>query len=307
MDIIGKRYWFFGFSLLLIVPGLIALSVWGLPLAIDFTGGSKLEVQLPAARALTTSKVSVVLDEFGFGDNIVQLSDDDVVIIRTKDMEDSMRSAIMDRLGETFDSEVVLLDFTSVGPVVGREIASRAVLAVGVAALGILGYITYAFRGVPHAFRYGMGAIFALLHDVAIVLSFATIMGRFFGWEVDALFLTAVLTVIGFSVHDSIVVFDRIRENLGRYRRAPYEEVVNHSVVQTLDRSINTQLTAVFTLFALALFGGTTIRIFVITMLVGMISGTYSSIFTAAPILVLWENREWRNWFRRSTPPATAQ
>lgn len=303
-DIISKRYWFFAFSLIMTVPGLIALGLWGLPLAIDFTGGSKLEVQMPDAVNPTTSDVDTVLAEFGLDNHIVQLSSDNVVIIRTKAMQDSTRAAIMERLGETFQSEVVLLDFSSVGPVVGREIASRAVLAVAIASIGILLYITYAFRGVQHAFRYGVCAIIALLHDVAVVVSFAAIMGHFFGWEVDALFLTALLTVIGFSVHDSIVVFDRIRENLGRYRRASFQAVVNHSVLQTLDRSINTQLVAVLALVALSLFGGTTIRTFVITMLVGMISGTYSSIANASPVLVVWENREWRTWFRRKSAQA---
>ncbi len=174
-----------------------------------------------------------------------------------------------------------------------------------VAALAILLYIWYAFRGVPHAWRYGTAAIVAMLHDVFVVLGVAAILGHFLGWEVDALFLTALLTVIGFSVHDTIVVFDRIRENQSIYRRVPYEKVVNHSIVQTLDRSINTQLTVLFTLLALALFGGLTIRHFVVTLLVGVLSGTYSSIFNASPILVVWENGEWKNWFKPRQTPAT--
>jgi preprotein translocase subunit SecF len=136
------------------------------------------------------------------------------------------------------------------------------------------------------------------------VLGVEAILAYFLGWEADALFLTALLTVIGFSVHDTIVVFDRIRENSHVYRRVPYEPLVKHSIVQTLDRSINTQLTVMFTLFALVLFGGDSIRHFVIILLVGIFSGTYSSIFNASPILVVWENQEWKNWFRR---PATAQ
>jgi preprotein translocase subunit SecF len=138
-----------------------------------------------------------------------------------------------------------------------------------------------------------------MLHDVAVVVGVEAIVAHFFKWEVDSLFLTALLTVIGFSVHDTIVVFDRIRENLNIYRRLPYETVVNHSIVQTLVRSINTQLTVMLTLLTLALFGGITIRHFVVTLLVGVFSGTYSSIFNASPILVVWENREWHNWFRR--------
>ncbi len=300
LNIVGRRYWYFGLSLLVMIPGLIALGLWGLPLAIDFTGGSKLEVTVKQADKLSTRQVALLLDEVGFSDNVVQLSSGNVVIIRTKSMDDVSKSDVISALETEFDSVVELLSFESVGPVVGREVAGRAVQAVGIAALGILAYITYAFRGVQNSFRYGVCAILALLHDTAVVVGMAAIFGRLLGWEVDALFLTALLTVIGFSVHDSIVVFDRIRENLGKYRRADYEEVVNLSIVQTLDRSINTQLTALFTLLALALFGGVTIFHFVVTMMIGMVSGTYSSIFNAAPILVVWENREWRRWFRRT-------
>jgi len=168
-------------------------------------------------------------------------------------------------------------------------------------------YIAFAFRGIPHAFRYGTAAIIAMLHDVLVVVGIEAILGRVLGWEADSMFLTALLTVIGFSVHDTIVVFDRVRENSNIYRRIPYETVVNHSIIQTLSRSINTQLTVLLTLFALALFGGVTIRHFVTILLVGIFSGTYSSIFNAAPILVVWENREWNTWFRKKKPEETAQ
>ncbi|MGE5251226.1 MAG: protein translocase subunit SecF, partial [Bacteroidota bacterium] len=167
-----------------------------------------------------------------------------------------------------------------------------------------LGYIWFAFRGVEHPFRYGTAAVIAMLHDVLVVLGVEAMLGYFLGWEADALFLTALLTVIGFSVHDTIVVFDRVRENSHIYRRVDYETLVNHSIVQTLDRSIATQLTVMFTLTALALFGGESIRHFVIILLVGIFSGTYSSIFNASPILVVWENKEWRTWFRRKEEAA---
>jgi preprotein translocase subunit SecF len=169
------------------------------------------------------------------------------------------------------------------------------------AAVAILIYIWIAFRKVSHPFRFGTAAIIAMFHDVLVVVGVEALIGHFLGWQVDSLFLTALLTVIGFSVHDTIVVFDRIRENSNIYRRVGFETVVNHSVVQTLDRSINTQLTVMITLLALALFGGASIRHFVIILLVGVFSGTYSSIFNASPILVVWENKEWRNWFRRKS------
>jgi preprotein translocase subunit SecF len=175
---------------------------------------------------------------------------------------------------------------------------------VALAVLGILSYITYAFRGVPHAFRFGVAAILAMLHDVLVVVSVQVLLSHFLGWEIDSLFLTALLTVIGFSVHDTIVVFDRVRENQRVNRRLPFETLVNHSIVQTLARSINTQLTVMLTLLALLLFGGVTMQHFVTILLVGVLSGTYSSIFNAAPILVVWENREWRRWFRRSRAAA---
>jgi len=176
------------------------------------------------------------------------------------------------------------------------------------AALGILLYITFAFRRVPQPFRFGTCAVVAMLHDVLVVLGTAAIFGILFNWEVDSLYLTALMTVIGFSVHDTIVVFDRIRENLSRMRGTKFEDVVNHSILQTLDRSINTQLTVLFTLAALLLFGGLTIQHFVATLFIGILSGSYSSIFNAAPLLVVWENNEIGKFFGRlfGRKPATA-
>ena len=218
LQIIQKRYWFFAFSLLIIIPGIVSLSLWGLPLAIDFTGGSKLEVGVYGADELSTSRITDLLDSQGFRDNVVQIADSEVIVIRTKSMDDTQKSDVILALEDEFDVNVELLSFESVGPVIGGEVASRAIQAVLIAAVGILVYISYAFRGVKKSFRYGVCAIFALFHDTIIVLGVASIFGRIFNWEIDALFLTALLTVIGFSVHDSIVVFDRIRENLLKYR-----------------------------------------------------------------------------------------
>ncbi|MEW6718564.1 MAG: protein translocase subunit SecF [Chloroflexota bacterium] len=298
-DIVAKRYIFFAVSLFVIVPGIIALALWGLPLGIDFTGGSLLEVQFKDGNVPPTEEIHALYVEFDLSDSLVQTSGEDIIIVRSKHIDDGTKEQIVAAIKERFDTEITVQRFESVGPAVGKEIATRATGAVGLAAIGILLYITYAFRGVEHAFRYGASAIIAMLHDVAVVVGIEAILGHFLGWEVDAMFLTALLTVIGFSVHDSIVVFDRIRENATLYRSLDYETLVNHSIVQTLDRSINTQLTVMLTLLALTLFGGVTIRHFVVILLIGVFSGTYSSIFNAAPILVVWENREWRQWFRR--------
>jgi preprotein translocase subunit SecF len=298
MDIIGKRYLYFAISLLVIVPGLIAYALWGLPLAIDFTGGSLLTVQFASGTVPPNEQVIAVYNQEGITGAEVQKSSDNTLIIRSKDISEDIKNKIVADLGQKFNTKVTVQEFDTVGPSVGSEVAARAAEAVGLASLGILLYITFAFRGVQHAFRFGTAAIIAMLHDVAVVVGTAAIFGKVFGWQIDSLFLTALLTVIGFSVHDTIVVFDRVRENSSIFRRLPFENVVNHSVIQTLDRSINTQLTVMFTLLALVLFGGVTIRHFVLTLLIGVFSGTYSSIFNASPILVVWENQEWRYWFR---------
>lgn len=306
MNIIKNRYLYFLISLLVIIPGLVFLILnWTtnkepLPLAIDFTGGSLLEIQFTGTLPSPDVVQSVFLDVAPDTAPVIQPLGTDSYSIRSKAIDDATKGTIVSNLESKTGDTVNVLTFSSVSPSVGAEVTRAAGFAILLAAVAILLYISYAFRGVDHAVRYGVAAIIAMLHDVFVVLGVEAILAYFLGWEADALFLTALLTVIGFSVHDSIVVFDRVRENSHVYRRIDYETLVNHSVVQTLDRSINTQLTVMLTLFALVLFGGDTIRHFVIILLVGIFSGTYSSIFNASPILVVWENREWKNWFRKS-------
>ncbi|MFQ5886467.1 MAG: protein translocase subunit SecF [Anaerolineae bacterium] len=289
LDIIGKRYWYFLISALVLIPGVVFLALFGLPLSIDFTGGALLEVEFARAQ-VGPAQVKEVFAEHGYSDTMVQTSGEGVFLIRTKNIDPATKTAIEADLEERV-GDLTELRFESVGPAVGEEVQRRALYAVGLAAIAILFYISWAFRHVPNPVRFGTCTIIALIHDVFVVVGVAAILGRLRGWEMDALFLTALLTVIGFSVHDSIVVFDRIRENVKRRAGEPIESVVNHSIIQTLDRSINTQLTVVFTLTALLLFGGVTIRGFVFTLLIGIISGTYSSIFNASPLLVEWERR----------------
>ena len=300
MNIIGRRYLFFALSLIIIIPGLIILAVNGLPLALDFTGGSLLEIKLASGDLPQPAQVVTIYTLQGIQDAQVQTTSSDTLIIRSSFIEDSNRETIINAMEEEFGTAVEVVRLDSVGPTIGAQVASRAALAVAVAALVVVAYITWAFRGVEHAFRYGVSAIAAMLHDVLIVISVVGIGSVVAGWEMDALFLTALLTVIGFSVQDKIVVFDRIRENSRLLRKLEFEKLVNHSIVQTLQRSINTQLMTVeFLLLALAMFGGITLREFSVILLVGLLSGTYSSIFIAAPILVVWEKKEWRNWFGR--------
>lgn len=317
MNIIKHRYLYFAISLFVIIPGLIFMGIhWGqypkegpLPLGIDFTGGSLLEVQFTGASVPTTEQITQLYKDISAkGEDVsapvVQPLGTDGLSIRSKTMSDATKTAILNEMQTRFGGTITILHFTSVNAAVGKEVTSAALIAVLMAAAAILIYIWFAFRKVQHAFRYGTAAIIAMLHDVFVLLGTEAILSFFLGWQADSLFLTALLTVIGFSVHDTIVVFDRIRENLHSYRRENYETVVNNSILQTLTRSINTQLTVMITLLALAIFGGQSIRHFVVVLLVGIFSGTYSSIFNASPILVVWENREWRTWFKKK-PAAT--
>jgi preprotein translocase subunit SecF len=306
MNLIKYRYLYFGISLLVIIPGVLALIFWGLPLGIDFTGGSLLEVQFASGQPPAIADVSALYNQMStaqmdISNPVVQPIGTDSLSIRSKEINDALKAQIVTTLQDKFGGgkAVIITNFTQVSAVIGQEVAIRAAEAVALASFAILIYITIAFRKVPNSFRFGTAAIIATIHDILVTVGMEAILGHFLGWQADSLFLTALLTIIGFSVHDDIVVFDRIRENSNLYRRVDFTTIVNHSIVQTLDRSINTQLTVMFTLLALALFGGTSIRHFVVILLIGVFSGTYSSIFNASPVLVVWENREWRNWFRR--------
>ncbi len=305
IDILSKRYLYFVISLLVILPGIFILATGGMPLSIDFTGGSLLEVQFETGKDPQPGQLVTLYEDQGINDAQVQTTETGSFMIRSSFLDNETRDKVLGAMQKATGSEVTVIRFDSVGPSIGRQVASRATLAVGFAALAVIIYITIAFRKVPNAFRYGVCAIIAMAHDVAVVFSIAGIGALLFDWQMDALFLTALLTVIGFSVQDKVVVFDRIRENSNILRRLNYETLVNHSIVQTLQRSINTQLMTVeFLLLALALFGGVTLQEFAVILLVGLFSGTYSSIFIAAPILVMWEKREWTGWFGRRSATA---
>jgi len=308
IDIIGKRYIFIILSLVVIIAGLTVLGIEAangkLPLSIDFTGGSLLEVKFASAQP-QPADIIALYERLGVKDTTVQTTGEGTYNIRSSVLEENVRSQIVNTLKEEFKSDVTVQRFETVGPTIGAEVTNRAALAVAVAAVIVVLYMTFAFRGVQHSLRYGICAILAMLHDIGIVFSLTAIGSLLWGWQIDSLFLTAVLTVIGFSVQDKVVVFDRVRENSGIFRRLPFETLVNHSIVQTLGRSLNTQLMTVeFMLLSMALFGGVTLREFAIILLVGLASGTYSSIFIAASLLVVWENKEWRNWFGRRSEAA---
>ncbi len=299
IDIVAKRYLFFLLSAIIIVPGLISLAVPpGLQLGVDFTGGTLWEIQFQ--KPVTSAQVLQILAKDGYGDSQVQQSGNNTVLIRAKEIRPDL--PIKAQISNDLKSDIgplTELSFQSVGPSVGNEVWQRSIEAVGLVSVGILIYLWWAFRKVSHPYAYGVCAIIALLHDAFVVLGVFSILGRIIHIEVDSLFVTALLTVIGFSVHDTIVVFDRVRENSLRHYGEPFPAIVNHSLLQTLGRSLSTSLTVLFTLSALTLFGGSSTRLFALALLIGIISGTYSSIFNASMLLVVWETGEIRRLFRR--------
>jgi preprotein translocase SecF subunit len=292
-SIVEKRHWFFLLSTLIIVPGLVAMIysivAFGSPvkLSIDFTGGALLELRFD--QPVQPAEVRQVFVENDYlGTTVQTTSDEQTVLVRSKTMDPADKAQIIGDLEAQF-GPAEELRFESVGPAVGAEVTRTAAIAVAVAAIFILAFIIFAFRKVPKAFRYGVCAIAAMIHDILVTVGLFSLAGLVLNWEADALFLTAVLTVIGFSVQDTIVVFDRIRENIPRRRGEPYETIVNRSLLETIHRSLATQLNAIFVLIALLIFGGATMKQFVAVLLIGLLSGTYSSIFNAVPLLVVWE------------------
>lgn len=288
MNIIGRRKLWFTISLVLIIPGMISLALWGLKPGIDFRGGQEMELRGGQNQA----RVRQVFVESGAGDVTVTTTGTNGVLVRYRDDEkDPKKTEVAIRAGIA-KIGYTQIAFSSVGPSVSQDITRNALLGVLLASLAIVLYIAFAFRNAPppvSPWSFGISAIVALLHDALLLIGLFSLLGHFFGVQVDSLFVTAVLTVIGFSVHDTIVVFDRVRENLRRYNK-PFEEIVNLSINETLARSLNTSITVILTLSALLLFGGESIRLFVLALLVGIISGTYSSIFNASPMLVVWNN-----------------
>ncbi|HLH23703.1 MAG TPA: protein translocase subunit SecF [Chloroflexota bacterium] len=317
LDLVSKRYLFFLLSALVILPGVISLILpGGIHPGIDFSAGSIMTLQFPVP--VDQGELRQAFVDLGHPEAVVQRSED-VYLVRTfplaedqrdengniihserQDIENALRQRFVpaDVLASQPDIRVVV-GYDSVSPLVASEIVRKSILAVIAACIGILGYLSWAFRKVKNPWRYGVCAVAALVHDALLVLGVFSILGRLFGVELDALFITAVLTVIGFSVHDTIVVFDRIRENLQRYPGETFDTVVNHSLTQTMSRSLNTSITVLLTLVTLLLFGGVTIHTFVLALLVGIIAGTYSSIFNASMMLVVWENGEFKRLFHR--------
>ena len=319
LDLVAKRNWFFLISMLILIPGAISLLIAPrLKPGIEFTSGTTFSFVTAAEHS--TDEIESALDALGFGEAIVQHTGDNEFLVKTDEIEGAGSAPPVgpappsdrDRIEAELDRQFSFVDrdgsetnqfleFSSVSAAVSREIGRNAAIAILVASFFITGYISYAFRNVQNPVRYGVCAIVALLHDVLLVVGVFSILGKFFDVEVNTFFITGLLTVVGFSVHDSIVVFDRIRENVARGVIPSFPDVVNHSLLQTMGRSFNTSLTLIFSILALLLLGGDSIRDFLLVLLIGVTTGTYSSVFIASMLLVTWQQGDIPRAWRRLT------
>lgn len=302
MNFSERRPWFFLISFLVILPGIIFLILApGLNPGIDFTGGSSLTMQFPEGSEANQKAIREKLNVIGYPESTVQnlgnstIDEEryDLFFLRTKTLDETKKDELVATLNNQFSPEQTntLLSFDLVSAVIAQETVINACWAVLAATLGIFFYVWWAFRKVPRPIRYGLAAIVALVHDTLIVVGIFAILGYFLDTEVNTMFLIAILTVIGYSVNDTIVVFDKIRENVLTYTNRPFTEVVNLSISETMSRSLNTSFTLLVTLMALLLFGGATIREFLYVLIIGVIVGTYSSIAIATQVLVSWDQK----------------
>ncbi len=294
MNFMRFKWLYFLLSALVIVPGVISLLLWGLKPAIDFTGGSILELQFKnQVKSEQLAVVDQTIKENGVEPSSIQFSGENRVLIKSKPIEREEASSLTAVIAEKMAEKPAELRFETVGPILGKELVRKTIIAIVLAAGFILLYVWRQFKDP----MFGISAILAMFHDSLVLLGIFSLLGHFAGVEVDTLFVTAVLTVLSFSVHDTVVVYDRIRESQKKFLKVTFPDLVNKAITETLSRSINNSMTIIFMLFALYLLGGATIKWFVLALLIGTISGTYSSTFTAAPLLVIWQELRKRKIF----------
>ena len=304
MDFVGKRFWFFIISLLVITPGIIFLILApGLNPGIDFTGGSSMTLRFSNESNINQEQVRDQLFALSYEEATVLNLGENSFFVRTRELDEVAKDALVTNITSSLDegAENVLQGFDLVSPIVAQETVMNAFWAIIAAAIGIFIYIWWAFRNVPSPLRYGLAAIVALIHDTIIVIGIFAILGELMNMEVNTMFLIALLTVIGYSVNATIVVFDKIRENVLIHSNRAYPEIVNLSISETISRSLNTSFTLLITLVALILFGGATIREFLFVLLIGVAAGTYSSVAIASQVLVSWDQKSIGIPFRNRT------
>jgi preprotein translocase subunit SecF len=296
--IVGKRLWFFLLSALIIIVCVVSLAVFGLKTGLDFSSGSVLTVTFE--KAVAPEVVDQVLSELGYTGHI-ETDQQGNIVIRTTELTLEQKSKLKDDLTAKFGTLTERV-FESVDPIVAESTARAAIIAVLVASVAMLIYVSWAFHKMPKPFHYGVCAVIAILHDIIVVLGIFSILGALANWEIDLALVTGMLTVVGYAINDTIVVFDRIRENVRRYPGVDFEVVVNNSLMETMTRSLITGAGVIFVLIALMLFVGAAISNLVVVLLVGILTGTYTSICIAAPLLVVWEKRNWGRLFPQGQP-----
>lgn len=286
MNLMKYRKWWYLISLAVILPGVVSLIFFGLATSIDFTGGTIIEISGTKDKA----KIEELAKNSGF-EGLVIKGGEDSVNLRSKPISEEDYKKYKEGLSKISGAKEIRVE--TVGPSISKEITQRAFVSIILASILIVIYLAYSFRKVPkpaNSFEFGVTAVIALMHDTLVLLGIFSLLGRFFNIEIDPLFITAVLTVIGFSVHDTIIIYDRIRENLIKGEGGSFEEIVNKSVLERLPRTVSTSCLVWLMLLILLIFGGETIRYFVLALVIGIFSGTYSSIFNASPLLITWQN-----------------
>lgn len=284
-NIIGKRLWFFGIAGIVVIASIIFLAVFGLKAGVEFSSGSVMTVGFE--EHVEKAELEKELAGLKYTNIIIQETGDEEFLVRLPRLTSAEKTAMETDLTTAFET-MIIREFDDVSEMVAAETTRDAAIAVAVAAVGILLYIAWAFRKMPNPFHYGICAVIALVHDALVALGVFALFGGIFGWEIDLKFVIGILAVIGYSVNNTVVVFDRIRENLLNDMRSPFETVVNNSIIETLTRSLNTSLTTLIVVVSLMLFVGTVIQNFTVVLLVGIVAGTYSSVFIAPSLLVAW-------------------
>jgi preprotein translocase subunit SecF len=304
LNIIGKRFWFFLISGILIVISIVSLVAFRFTLSVDFSGGSLLTVifEQPVQHDAFVQK----MDALGFVNPIIQSSGENEFLIRTKEVISDEKS-LVDSLTAAFGSLADTPEFESTPPGEAANTTRNAAIAVAIAMVGMLLYVTYAFRKMPRPFRWGTCFVLALLHDILVTVGLFSLLAHIFGWELDLMFITGILAIVGVSLDNTIVVFDRMRENQKNGVSTDFEVVANRSQIETLGRSLNTSITIIITLLALMLFVGGNIQNFVVILLMGIIAGTFDSVFVAPGLLVVWDKNEWGRFIgRKKAAPVKA-
>jgi preprotein translocase subunit SecF len=291
IDFVGKKGWFFFISALVLIASIASLAIFGLKPGIDFSGGTSLTLAFNSS--VEQNKLRQEMANLGYSEAAIQQMGPSSFLVHIREISAQERDTLQGNLETELGTQLTIIDYYSTSPTVGASTARNAGIAIIIAAIGMLIYIAWAFRKMPKPFRWGISAVIALLHDVAILIGIFSFLGWIAGIEINALFITAVLTVVGYSINNTVVVYDRIRENMHRGISSDFTQTVNSSIVETMGRCLNTSLTTLFAVLALFLFGGATIHYFMLALLIGVLVGTYDSMCIAGELLVVWERGEW--------------